>query len=120
MPSPSRVLVVDDNRTVAKTVATLVRLLGHYCTCAFDGRTAVAMAADFQPDVILMDLRMPDMDGFAAARALRDAGCNAKMIAITGFSEGVFDERPLDVGFDGFLTKPATAEQISAVVAQLT
>ena len=120
MPNPRRVLVVDDNRTVAKTVATLVRLIGHYCTCAFDARTALEMATDFQPDVILMDLRMPDMDGFAAVRALRAAGCKARIVAITGFSEAVFSERPLDVGFDGFLTKPATAEQISAVVAELS
>jgi CheY-like chemotaxis protein len=113
---PRRVLVVDDNRVVADTVATLVRLMGHYCACAYDGPSAVSLAPDFKPDVILMDLRMPEMDGFAAARALKEAGVNAKIVAITGFSEAIFPDPPREAGFDAVLTKPATAEQIAAVL----
>ena len=112
----SRVLVVDDNRVIAQTVATLIRLLGHYCTCAYDGRSAVALAQDYQPDVILLDLKMPDMDGFAVRRALRDAGCEAKIVAMTGFGLSSFDEKPGDAGFDAMLTKPATAEEIAAIL----
>jgi len=114
--TPRRVLVVDDNRVVAETVATLIRLMGHYCTCAFSGAGAVLIAPDFKPDVVLMDLRMPEMDGFETARALREAGVNARIIAITGFSEGVFSQHPREAGFDAWLQKPATADQIAAVL----
>src|ERR1043166_10175562 len=96
----SRVLVVDDNRTIAQTVATLIRLLGHYCTCADDGPTAVAMAEDYRPDVILLDLRMPEMNGFDVIRALRNAGCQAKIVAMTGFGLSSFEEKAEEAGFD--------------------
>jgi CheY-like chemotaxis protein len=112
----SRVLVVDDNHAIADTVAILVRHLGHLCTCAYDGRTALKLVDDFRPDVIFLDLKMPHMDGFAVARALRQAGCQAKIVAITGFGESVFTEVPRAAGFDGVLQKPATAEQIAAIV----
>ena len=112
----SRVLIVDDNRVVADTMATLVRLLGHHCTCAYDGSSAIVLAADYRPDLILLDLKMPDINGFTVARALRQAGCVAKIVAITAFGESVFAEKPQDAGFDGVLQKPATAEQIAALM----
>ena len=113
----TRVLVVDDNRAIADTVAILVRHLGHHCTCAYDGPSALRLVGELQPDVIFLDLKMPHMDGFAVARALRQAGCNAKLVAITGFGQSVFAELPRDAGFDGVLQKPATAEQIAQIVS---
>jgi CheY-like chemotaxis protein len=111
-----RVLIVDDNRSAADTLATLVRLLGHYATVAYDGQTGVEMALFFRPQLILCDLVMPDFDGFAVARTLREMGVDAQIVALTAFTQPAFIETAEASGFDKVLSKPATADQLASLL----
>ena len=110
-----RVLVVDDNRDVANSVASLLRLLGHTVLPAYDGPTAIALAKEFKPDVVLLDLQMPVMDGFAVARQLREVRelDPLKIVALTGFGQPEFIEATASAGFDLHLIKPATAAELT-------
>ncbi len=112
--APHRVLVVDDNRDIANSVASLLRLLGHTVLAAYDGRTALVAARDFTPDTVLLDLMMPDMDGFEVARKLREMEAlkAVKIVALTGFSQPAYIEATEAAGFDLHLTKPATAQEL--------
>ncbi len=115
LQKPHRVLVVDDHRDVANTVATLLKLLGHKVELAYDGPTALQLASEFCPDTVFLDLVMPDMDGFAVARQLRYLSCmrEAKIIALTAFTQPAFLQATNDAGFSALITKPASAEELS-------
>jgi CheY-like chemotaxis protein len=115
-PPPSRVLVVDDNKNAADTLATLVRLLGHNAIAAYDGISALEIAQIFKPDVILLDLVMPDVDGFAVARLVRKLRLPAKIIALTAFTQPAFLETADVSGFDSVVAKPATADQLISLL----
>src|SRR5205085_1706595 len=84
-----RVLVVDDNRDIANSVAALLRLLGHTVLPAYDGATALALAGNFNPDVAILDIVMPEMDGFEVARQLRKLPTPKpiKIVALTALDE---------------------------------
>lgn len=114
--TPSRVLIIDDNRTAADTLATLIRLLGHEVMTAYDGITGVQAALAFRPELILLDLVMPNIDGFAVARALRSLSLNARIVALTAFTQPAFLEVADEVGFDSILSKPATADQLAKLL----
>ena len=114
--TPTRVLIVDDNRVAAETLATLIRLLGHEVTTAYDGVTGVQTALSFRPELILLDLVMPEVDGFAVARALRSLMLPARIVALTAFTQPAFMEAADDVGFDSIVAKPATAEQLTKLL----
>src|ERR1041384_5112883 len=90
-----RVLVVDDNRDVANSVAALLRLLGHTVLPAYDGATALALAGNFKPDVAILDLNMPKMDGFEVARQLRELPDlkPLKIVALTALDETMLAHR---------------------------
>lgn len=116
-----RVLVVDDNRDAADMVASLLSLLGHEVLTAYDGRSALAQARDFQPDVVLVDLVMSGMDGFEFARQLRELGDRdelkpLKIVALTGFGQPPVLAATDAAGFDAHITKPATVETLTAAV----
>jgi CheY-like chemotaxis protein len=113
---PSRVLIVDDNHNAADTLATLVRLLGHNVIAAYDGPSAVELALIFKPDVILLDLVMPDVDGFAVARILRKLQLPARIIALTAFTQPTFIQTAESAGFDIVVAKPATADQLVSLL----
>ena len=84
--APRRILVVDDNVDGAESLAVLLRLAGHETRLAHDGHEAVALADRFRPDVILLDLGLPGLDGFETCRAVRGLpwGASANVIALTG------------------------------------
>ncbi len=88
-PGALRVLLVDDNRDAADSMAILLEMSGHAVTIAYDGMEAVHVAARVRPDVALVDLAMPGMDGFAVVHALRQmpALANTRYIAMTGFGQ---------------------------------
>ncbi len=117
-PLPSRVLIVDDNKNAADTLVTLVQLLGHTAVAAYDGVSAVDVAQTFRPDVILLDLVMPGVDGFVVARFLRSLGLQAKIIALTAFTQAAFMDTVEEAGFDSVVAKPATAEQLIGLFAR--
>ena len=87
-PASRRILVVDDSRDSAESLVLLLRLLGHETHAAYDGLEAVEAAEEFQPDVVLLDIGLPKLNGFEAARRIRDAqGADLTLIALTGWGQ---------------------------------
>ncbi|MCW7536837.1 response regulator [Aquabacterium sp. A7-Y] len=104
---PKRILVVDDNRDAAETLAVVLRFSGHEIRVAHDGKRAVELASDFCPDVVILDINMPVMDGYEAARRLRKAaGAELLLVAVTGVPARESKDRALGSGFDVHLSKP--------------
>jgi PAS domain S-box-containing protein len=104
---PLRVLVVDDNVDAAGTLGDLLTLMGHQVTLAPDGRTALSLVAAADPALVLIDIGLPEMDGYALARALREAGLvHAALIAVTGYGREEDLRRSKEAGFDDHLVKP--------------
>ena len=108
MLSPLRILVVDDNPDAVATMETMLRLQGTQTRIARDGVEAVEQAELFSPNVILLDIGMPRMNGFEAAKAIRSKpwGKMVKIIAITGWGQAADKQRSVDAGIDHHLTKP--------------
>jgi PAS domain S-box-containing protein len=103
-----RILVVDDNRDAAKTLAMLLKTSGNITLTAHDGVEAVALAESFEPDVILLDIGLPKMNGLDACRAIRQQQRDKKilMIALTGWGQEEDRRKSKEAGFDGHLVKP--------------
>ncbi len=104
-----KVLVVDDCHDAAWAQASLVELAGFDVRQAFDGAEALRIAAEFQPDVVLLDLGLPDIDGFQVARELRHMPGleHVRLVALTGFDREYFVQRSQQEGFDHYMIKPA-------------
>lgn len=119
--SELRILVVDDNRESAKTLAQLIDLLGHTTKTAFDGPTAIEIAAEYRPDLILMDIGMPDMNGYEACRLLRKnpALDSTVVVAQTGWSEKRHNHMSKDAGFDLHLVKPIDLSVLQDLLADV-
>ncbi len=103
-----RILVVDDNRDAADSMGMLLRMLGNDVHTAYDGLEAVGAVAAFQPQVVLLDIGLPKLNGFEAARRMRenDRGGNLVLIALTGWGQEEDRRRSKEAGFDYHLTKP--------------
>jgi len=103
-----RVLVVDDNQDTADSLALMLEALGHEARTAYDGARAIAVADEFRPDVILMDIGMPRFNGFQAAQRIRAQpwADRVVLIAITGWAREEDRECAKEAGFDAHLTKP--------------
>ena len=114
-----RVLVVDDNRDAAESLAMVLRLTGHEVALAHDGPGALDAAGSFMPDVVLLDIGMPGMNGYEVARRLRarPEGRRLVLAALTGWGQREDKERALEAGFDHHLTKPVDPQQLEAVLA---
>lgn len=117
--SPRRVLVVDDNRDAADALSVLLTLHGHEVRTVFDGLEAVEAAASWEPEVILLDLGMPKLDGVEAARRIRARQSHRKvfLVALTGWSQEEDRRRTERAGFDAHLVKPVNIEQLSRLLA---
>jgi PAS domain S-box-containing protein len=117
--SPRRVLVVDDNRDAAETLAAVLGQLGHQALVANDGHQALRMMAGFGPEVVFLDLGMPGMSGYEVAEAIRREPRHAdvRLVALTGWGGEADRERTARTGFDRHLTKPATTAAIEEVLA---
>lgn len=103
-----RVLVVDDNQDAARSVVTLLEMLGHTATFRISVPEALAAALEFLPDVALLDLNMPQLNGFDLARTMKSvpALCQVKCIALSGDSSVDLDQLLDECGFKGRLLKP--------------
>jgi len=114
-----RILVVDDNIDAAESLALLLALEGHDVKFALDGPAALALASDFQPEAVLLDIGLPGMDGYEVARKLRERPetREALIVAITGY--GQQEDRALTkaAGFDHHLVKPVDPEELGALLA---
>jgi DNA-binding NarL/FixJ family response regulator len=111
---PIRVLIADDQRVVREGLAMLLGLLPgiEVAGAASDGEQALALAAELEPDVVLMDLRMPRLDGVQATRDLRERHPRVKVIALTTYADDRSVVQALRAGARGYLTKDAGAEEI--------
>ena len=113
------VLIVDDNLDAAESLAELMRECGHFVRTAHDGPTALRDAAAFRPDVIVLDLGLPDLDGYEVARRLRadERLASTVVVALTGYGEERHRRRTEEAGFDHHLTKPVDIERLEAILA---
>jgi two-component system CheB/CheR fusion protein len=119
-PRPLRVLVLDDVRDSADTLALLVRLWGHQPRVAYDAPTALDLARTYTPDVVLLDIGLPDMDGCEVARRLRQLPGREKilLVAVTGYGSEEDVRRCRDAGIDLHFVKPVDPEKLHEVLAR--
>jgi CheY-like chemotaxis protein/two-component sensor histidine kinase len=117
-----RVLIVDDNVDAADSLALFLKIAGYQTRVAYDGRTAVEMAEILKPDVVLLDLGLPYLNGHEVARRLRALpwGRNARLIALTGWGQEDDVRRSRQSGFDEHLTKPVDPEVLIQHIIRLT
>ncbi len=111
-----RVLVVDDGKNTADILALFFRLEGMEVEVAYDGQEALDLAEDFLPDLVFMDLGMPRVDGFEAARRMRNDRPSVILIALSGWGRDEDKERSAEAGFDDHLIKPVSPEDLRKVL----
>ena len=106
--TPKRILIVDDNADAANSLAQVLSLDGHVTEPVYSARQALARAVPFRPDIVLLDLGLPEMDGYEVARRLREMKelATVRMVALTGYGQSEDVQRSQAVGFDNHLTKP--------------
>jgi CheY-like chemotaxis protein len=116
-----RILLADDNRDALDSLATLLQCDGHEVHTAGDGAEALEVAAGCHPDVVLLDIGMPKLDGYEVARRIRAEpwGKKAVLIALTGWGQDEDRRRSREVGFDSHLVKPLDPEALSTLLARL-
>jgi two-component system CheB/CheR fusion protein len=114
-----RILIVDDSVDAAESSAMLLQLNGHKIQVAFDGPSALEAARTFNPEIILLDIGLPGLNGFEVARHLRQSpgGTHALIVALSGYGRAEDRQHSLDAGFDQHLVKPVDLEQLDAVIA---
>jgi CheY-like chemotaxis protein len=106
--APRRVLIVDDNEDAANSLAMILQLSGHETASVYTAADALARAAAFRPDVVLLDIGLPGMDGYEVAQKMRELpGLRGiRLVAVTGYGRSDDRLRARDAGFDDHLTKP--------------
>jgi CheY-like chemotaxis protein len=115
-----RLVVADDNRDFADSIAVLLSMSGHQVTVAYDGVCALRQIRTMRPHGAILDLRMPELDGYGVARALRAEGLGAlTLIALSGLSEPSDRELAREHGFDYFLLKPVEPSELELVVSRI-
>jgi CheY-like chemotaxis protein/anti-sigma regulatory factor (Ser/Thr protein kinase) len=116
---PCRILIADDNRDSASSLAMLLKLLGHTVDTAYDGLEAVERAETFRGDVILLDIGMPRLNGYEAARRIRERHPSGlKLVALTGWGQEEDRRRSEDTGFDAHLVKPIDLAALANLLAE--
>jgi CheY-like chemotaxis protein len=115
-----RILVAEDNRVNQIVITRIIEHLGHIAVVAINGREALARWAAQSFDLVLMDVQMPEMDGFTATAQIREAerctGNRVLILAVTAHALQGDRERCLDAGMDGYITKPITAQQLADAI----
>lgn len=116
-----RILVVDDNRDSAASLAALLKLSGNTTLTAFDGLEALEVGATFCPDVVLLDIGLPELNGYDTARRMREEpwGREVVLIALTGWGKEEDRRRSSEAGFNSHLVKPVDFSQLNALLADL-
>lgn len=117
--SPRRILVVDDNEDAANSLAMLLQLDGHQVSTAYSGAEALNIAEQTTPEVILLDIGLPKMDGYEVARRLRASlsTSSVRLIALTGYGQPEDIARALAAGFNGHLRKPVDLQQLQRMLS---
>jgi PAS domain S-box-containing protein len=117
---PRRILVVDDNRDSAESMALLLRLSGHETWLALDGHDAVSLATEHSPDAVVLDIGLPGMDGYQVARTLRalPQTSDSLLIALTGYGQEEDRQRSKAAGFNEHFVKPVDLESLFQAIAR--
>lgn len=118
MVAPRRVLLVDDHSDARELLRELCILRGHVVAEAHDGPSGIETALAFRPDVAFVDIKLPQLDGYDVARALRErmgAAC-PRLIALSGFGETRAFDRARDAGFDDYVVKPIDAKRLEGLI----
>ena len=120
--SALRVLVVDDNLDAANALKMLVEEAGHLVRMAHTGPTALAAALDYRPDVMLLDIGLPELDGLEVAKRIRQEPLlrDIVLVAVTGYRQAADRQRVLEAGFDHYLVKPADFKKVRQILAEVT
>jgi CheY-like chemotaxis protein len=112
-----RILIVDDNEDLASLMSELLEVHGHTVETAHEGLAALELATTFQPDIALLDIGLPGMDGYELARQLREL-CHGsiRLIAITGYAQDTDRHRSQEAGFSGHLVKPIDPARLARLI----
>lgn len=113
-----RILVVDDNHDSAESLARLLQLMGHEIAIAYDGLSAMDSAQAFLPEVVLLDVGLPGLDGYEVARRIRAEpwGKTMTLIAATGWGQAEDRRRSRAAGFDYHMVKPVDLDELGKVL----
>jgi CheY-like chemotaxis protein len=116
-----RILVVDDNRDSARTLARLLEVIGHEARIVYDGGEAVAMAEAYHPEVILLDIGLPVMNGYEVARTIRRHpwGTDIVIVALTGWGQLEDRKRSKEAGIDHHLVKPVEPQALIDLLSRM-
>jgi CheY-like chemotaxis protein len=117
---PNRILIVEDNANNRSLFRDILAFHGYEVSVASDGQEGVSLARELKPDLILMDIQMPGMDGMTAGGILKGdpVTCGLKIVALTSFAMRGDQERILAAGFDGYLSKPISTRELPVLVKQ--
>ena len=121
-PKPARLLIVDDNQDAADSLALLMELEGHQVSAVYTAQAALEQARTFMPSVVLLDIGLPEMDGYEVARRMRAMPelRGVKLVAVTGYGQPEDRRRTRDAGFDDHLTKPVDLSNVERTIAGLS
>jgi CheY-like chemotaxis protein len=113
-----KILLVDDQQVACKSTATLLELSGHKVRTAFDGRSAIRIAEEFSPDIVILDIGLPDISGYELLSHLKQFKNleTAIFIALTGFEEETARSSDTGVNFHHFLRKPVDTSELKALL----
>ena len=117
-----RILVVDDNIDAADSLSEMLKLLGNDTRTASDGQAGVDMATEFRPEVILLDIGLPKLDGYAVCRAIREQpwGTDILLIAVTGWGQLEDRRRSHEAGFDHHMVKPVDPRALMTLLTEFS
>jgi CheY-like chemotaxis protein len=116
LAKPHRVLIIEDNVDARQALRALLETLGHEVHEAGDGEAGITAALALRPDVVLVDIGLPRLDGYGVARRLRQANVPMRLVALTGYGRDDDVRRAEEAGFDEHLLKPASADRLRAAI----
>jgi PAS domain S-box-containing protein len=116
---PRSIIIIEDNADAASTLADALALGGHSIHVALDGRSGIELARSVNPDIVICDIGLPDVDGYEVARTLRadQELRSTRLVALSGYAQPQDKERAKEAGFDSHLSKPSSLDELNEVVA---
>lgn len=116
MSKPLRILIIDDNQAGSEALGRLLKFRGHHTKLAFNGVSGLRIALDEQPDVVLLDIGLPDIDGYEVAHRLRQHKYRGLIVALTGYGQDEDRKKAIDAGCDEHLIKPVGLKDIESLL----
>ncbi len=115
--SMRRVLIVDDNQDAADSLAMVLRFEGHATSVAYSAQAAIDAVKSSEPEIVLLDIGLPNMDGYEVARRIRASGASARIIALTGYGQAEDRQRSTEAGFAAHLVKPVDLMMLRSILS---